>query len=491
MASIFKRGGKKGRGRPYYIEWTDHEGRRRQKCTRTTDKATAERIAAKYETEAAKRREGLIDVVQEGFAQQRKRPIAVHMDEYRNILAAKNRTPKHVEMTLARIQWVIRECGATNIRDLMPARVQPAIKTLHGAGKSLETCNSYIRAIKAFSRWLWKEKRAPDDALATLEHYQTSVESSRHERRAFSTDELVFLFSFVEKYTKPNHKMSGPDRAMLYRLAVGTGLRVNELRSLTPDSFDLNANPPTVTVEAAYSKHRHTDVQLIALQLTGLLKPWLKGRPKTKPVFPNMPGSMARTLRKDLQAARKAWIAKASNEREQAQRKRSQFLRYEDADCRIADFHALRHTYISGIVAGGASVKTAQTLARHSDPRLTIGRYSHTELHDLQGAVDNLPDFTSDTSTPAVMQATGTDPQTAEQSAASGAAHLQHFVRETVQNGAGGCDRETEKASAVGDSDTRPKVLPLTTLCDAVQGDAEAEGTGLEPAIPYGTPHFQ
>ena len=51
-------------------------------------------------------------------------------------------------------------------------------------------------------------------------------------------------------------------------------------------------------------------------------------------------------------------------------------------------------TYVSGIVAGGASVKTAQELARHSSPTLTIGRYSHARLHDLQGALDALPSAT-------------------------------------------------------------------------------------------------
>ena len=58
---------------------------------------------------------------------------------------------------------------------------------------------------------------------------------------------------------------------------------------------------------------------------------------------------------------------------------------------RVADFHATRHTYISGIVAGGASVKTAQELARHSTPTLTIGRYAHTRLLDLRGTLDGLP----------------------------------------------------------------------------------------------------
>ena len=36
--------------------------------------------------------------------------------------------------------------------------------------------------------------------------------------------------------------------------------------------------------------------------------------------------------------------------------------------------HAARHTYVSRVVESGASVKTCQELARHSDPTLTIGR---------------------------------------------------------------------------------------------------------------------
>jgi integrase/recombinase XerD len=75
-------------------------------------------------------------------------------------------------------------------------------------------------------------------------------------------------------------------------------------------------------------------------------------------------------LQRDLAAARAAWIREARTDGEREQREASDFLRYEDAAGQVADFHALRHTYISGIVAGGASVKTAQELARHSTPVL-------------------------------------------------------------------------------------------------------------------------
>ena len=60
MTSVFKRGGKKTKGY-YCASWSDHNGKRQTKCTRTTDKATAERIANKYQTDAARRRDGVID----------------------------------------------------------------------------------------------------------------------------------------------------------------------------------------------------------------------------------------------------------------------------------------------------------------------------------------------------------------------------------------------------------------------------------------------
>ena len=41
---------------------------------------------------------------------------------------------------------------------------------------------------------------------------------------------------------------------MLYAVAMGTGFRAAELASLAPRSFDLDADPHTASVDAAYSK---------------------------------------------------------------------------------------------------------------------------------------------------------------------------------------------------------------------------------------------
>ena len=53
MATVFKRGGKGNRGGNYYIQWYDHTGKRRSKSAKTTDMATAQRIASKLEAEVA------------------------------------------------------------------------------------------------------------------------------------------------------------------------------------------------------------------------------------------------------------------------------------------------------------------------------------------------------------------------------------------------------------------------------------------------------
>jgi hypothetical protein len=46
MATVFKRGGRANRGGRYYVAFFDHAGKRQVRSARTTDKATAERIAA-------------------------------------------------------------------------------------------------------------------------------------------------------------------------------------------------------------------------------------------------------------------------------------------------------------------------------------------------------------------------------------------------------------------------------------------------------------
>ena len=72
---------------------------------------------------------------------------------------------------------------------------------------------------------------------------------------------------------------------------------------------------------------------------------------------------------------------------------------YEDAAGQVADFHALRHSYITLLAQSGVHPKTAQDLARHSDINLTLSRYTHTVLTDRSEALSGLPDLSPDITT--------------------------------------------------------------------------------------------
>ena len=91
------------------------------------------------------------------------------------------------------------------------------------------------------------------------------------------------------------------------------------------------------------------------------------------PVF-TIPDQTAKTLRADLSDAG---------------------IEYRDADGRVADFHALRHSFISSLARGGVHPKVAQQLARHSTITLTMDRYSHTVVGELASGLQALPDLSA------------------------------------------------------------------------------------------------
>jgi len=413
MASIYRR---KKNG-PYYITYFIRHGVRKT-VKGCRDRAATEAVARKLDADAMLRREGVIDVKADQYAKAEARPLVVkdaddkiidgHLADFYASLVARGTTSEHATLVRARTAKIIDLSKAERLSTLAPSAVQAAIASLRDGDDdlSLQTCNHYLRAIKQFSRWLWRDGRAREDALVHLAGYNVQLDR-RHDRRALTDEELARLIQAAEKGQKVR-AMTGPERAMLYQLAVGTGFRANELRSLTPESFDLDADPPTVTVQAGYSKRRRMDVQPIRRDLADLLRPWLAGKKAGHPVF-NMPDKPIKLIRPDLDAAHQAWLKEARSEEERSQRRQSDFLEYRDGEGRVADFHALRHTYISRLVASGANIKVAQELARHSTPTLTLGRYAHVQLVDQTRALDALPSIEPTRADDAALAATGTD----------------------------------------------------------------------------------
>ena len=95
---------------------------------------------------------------------------------------------------------------------------------------------------------------------------------------------------------------------MLYRLAMETGFRLSELRSLTTNSFALGSNPPTVTVQAGYSKRRREDTVPLRPETADVLRGFLESLEDGQRVF-NLPRNelvVRLILRRDAGAPRQA-----------------------------------------------------------------------------------------------------------------------------------------------------------------------------------------
>jgi integrase len=196
----------------------------------------------------------------------------------------------------------------------------------------------------------------------------------RHERRPLTDAEATNLFKTTLKSKEVFRGLSGQDRAMLYMLAQRSGLRRRELLTLTPQCFNLNANPPTVRVAAINSKHRKEDILPLPVEVAKELATYLKDRDRAKPIWPG--GWWRRSadmFRADLVAAE---------------------IEDTDADGKVLDFHGQRMTFISGLARAGVSPTKAQKLARHSDVNLTLRTYTHLSAEELASAVESLPSLT-------------------------------------------------------------------------------------------------
>ena len=416
----------------WYFDLRDAAGTIRRVKGFADLKAT-EQLAADAERKASRVRAGFTDPAEEHA----RRPLADHLKDYAAALEAKGNTADHNRATAAKISAMLSGCGFVFAADVDagkasvwladlrrpgriveippgeafassaaakllgistdavrrfvarhrlptvgngPARRLPrttvqAVADRAGQGNGPTTMNHYIRAVRGFFRWLVKMKRIGSDPLDSLTLVNAAVDV-RHARRELTADELRRLLTGTRASGSTFRGLTGEDRFFLYLVAAGTGFRANALANLTPADFDLN-DAPTVTLAARFAKNRKTKVQPLSADVAAALHDYLAGKPANALIWSGTWASGcsgAEMLRRDLEAAGIAYAVEGPDGPE------------------FADFHSLRHTYLTMLGRNGVDLRTAQELAGHSTPLLTA-RYSHRRMYDLAEAVDKLPNI--------------------------------------------------------------------------------------------------
>ena len=414
------------------------------------NKTAAKQMLAKLVTDARMASVNLADT----FEEHRKRPLTEHLADYRGHLLAEGDCAEHVDKTCARIRAIFDGCKCAIIPDLdaeavsahlherrrdlprqaippgqewfsrtellaalgeaRPAHLARVLKReglqATGQGKArryrretvealqerfcrgigVATSNGYLTAIRGFTRWLatGRPPRWPHDPLAGLSSLNARTDV-RHERRPLNEGELRSVLAAAGASTVIVEELTGRDRMMLYLAAATTGFRASELASLGLRSFDLAGHPPTVKVRAGYTKNKREAVQPLPPDVAEALRGFLAEKQADQPIWPGAwPARAAEMLRQDLTAAG---------------------IAYRDEDGRVADFHALRHSFVTLLSQSGVGPKVAQELARHSDIRLTMNVYTHAGLFDLAGAVGGLPRLLDKSGEKGALKATGTE----------------------------------------------------------------------------------
>jgi len=377
MASIFKQQytakGKDGtrikkKSKFWYIDYKGVDGiRKRVKGFK--DKTATAQLAAKLEKEAELAEVGIVD----RYKEHRKRPLAEHIEDFRESMLAKGGTVRHVEVTLSRITRIVEGCKFVMWDDVSASRTQNLLAQLRKSepGISRKTSNYYLQSIKQFCSWMVQDARSSESPLKHLKKLSTCDDDTQ-KRRALEPDEFGRLLEVTELAPK-RFGMEGHERAVMYRFAAYTGLRANEIRNLTASSFDFDNS--TVKVKAAYSKRRREDVLALRKDTVEAMREFLGGKTPKARAF-NMPSEYrtASMIRADLTDAG---------------------IGGQDNDDGVLDFHSLRHTTASLLAAAGVNPKTAQAIMRHSDINLTMSRYSHVFRGAESDAVESMPDFSS------------------------------------------------------------------------------------------------
>jgi excisionase family DNA binding protein len=448
---------KDGRGylRPskcWYFKYRDASGTVRRMKGFADLKAT-EQLAAETERKAARVRVGIIDPSEEHA----RRPLVEHLKDYAAHLEAKGGTAEHIALTAGRVsalltgggfvfpadadaaraaEWLnaLRRDGspaalpagdsfspakAAELLGVSGAAIRATINRLklpatgHGKARRFprstvealvanrargcapETVNHYVRAVRGFFRWLIRAKRIGSNPLESLSLVNAAVDV-RRARRELTADELRRLFDAARTSARSYRGLTGVDRYFLYLVAAGTGFRAGALANLTPAEFDLERDAPVVTLPARFAKNRRTKVQPLPADIAEALRVYLTDKPTGAPVWG---GTWARDhrgaemIRGDLKAAGIPYAVEGPDGPE------------------YADFHALRHSYLTLGGRSGIDLRTLQELAGHSKPELTA-RYSHRRLYDLAGAVEKLPNLVPTTAPEVVevpLRLTGTE----------------------------------------------------------------------------------
>ena len=167
--------------------------------------------------------------------------------------------------------------GAARLEDLKPLDVENFVRGLRERNKGAKTRNDYLASVRSFYAWCIRTKRTSPESDPTVTLAKAAeAEDVRRERRVLTPDELARLLEaartrpLVDMRDYRKHTLlrreevlalerRGAERALIYKTAILTGLRLGELKQLTWGDLSLGSLRPMLRVRASVAKSGRED----------------------------------------------------------------------------------------------------------------------------------------------------------------------------------------------------------------------------------------
>ncbi len=467
--SIFKR---RDDG-PYCIAWYDFTGKRREHNTLTTDKQTAERILADKLADVALRRDGIIDARLESLTIQSNRPIEDHLADFEAMMIAHGSgVEDHVQAERYFFHVRRKFCTAAEFErpgDITADGMNRIMATMKADGKAPRTIQGRVVAAKAFTKWLVDHSKLAHDPLRSVK--RPSLKTDRRLRRRMLLPAEWPYLRAATLASGPRGGMNPLERVALYAVAIQTGLRSGELRSLTKADLFLAGEKPYVRCKAEHTKNKQEARQYIQADLAKELRQIGATKLPSANVF-TMPDEwdVADMLRGDLAEARKAWLDEVKHDPDaRTKREESDFLTVRNHQGEMLDFHCLRHSCGSWLALQGIQPNVIKTVMRHSTIVLTMDTYGHLLPDQHAEAVGGMAKMMAG---PLPLAATGTAGQSPAVQSAVG-------MRKEPPSSANECDTMRDEDDKLAQGEER-KPLRIADICGTVQ-KMRVAAVGFEP----------
>ena len=255
--------------------------------------------------------------------------------------------------------WVRREGVDASV--VTHRQLRRYLAELARAGYSTRTVNRHLSAVRGLYRWLVSQERVSADAAAAL----ASPKIAKTLPRTMSDADVESLLATCDETTDEGLR----DRAFL-ELLYATGARVSEMARL--DVGDVDMAQGQVRLFGKGSKERMVPVYRSALAIVGRYQAQVR------------PSLVARSRKAEHTTA--LFVSTRGN-RMSADALRTCFERHvaqAGLDVHLTP-HAMRHTYATELLGGGADLRSVQELLGH-ESLATTQIYTHVSIDRLKEA---------------------------------------------------------------------------------------------------------